>query len=872
MKISGRRKKKLARRALEKSRKLATADTESRCELCPGQHGLFWDVTKFDRGFVPLDETIKLKLFREACSRCDTSEAGSVLRICEICRHLRIKHLLVCYPEDLPEYLIGKDDWHHHALAFDIRPPRVASKHCDFCQFLGDKLYPKRINDLGTLTDALSFDLRGIVHKRCQLWINKPGHFTLYAGTESTGWYAEYSSNFDNSRQRVREYIDWGCLRYWLKDSVSGTDSDPGGLQLQEPLQNVRVVDVSRACITRLPSGAEYVALSYVWGSTHDGHAQRLKTTNTDLLEQPGELNNIALPTVIWDAMIACEQLEQQFLWVDRLCIVQDEALDVLLEEQLNQMAAIYHQATLTLVAAGGVDATQGLAGVSYARDSKQTHHRFDESFELVECTPSLEEYLDQSKWAKRGWTYQEYLASKRLLFFTEYGVFSKGGLGGESKTFAEGAAVESYFGEEEKGLRMIEAFSEKELTYATDILRASSGILQAIYGPRTSFGMPWDDFSSAILWTARKLDREFRESTAAHTFPTWSWASSNGGVRLPECRGLHSLAYWGRIVANGMSAQGSLSWSTLPPAHDFDVDPSIENVVAGLAWLHGCIRSKVPEYLSIDCSSTEYIQRLADRWNTSPSQYWNDAFQDYEKLSVFEHVSSASLSEAGCLLVHTQKTSFDLDWRGSQGRNRYGIESLPGHNPIVIRSKDHGVAGSISIGEHSAQLLRGLDTRHAEFIALSVGDIDFSIHMMEDCVNGYFSHLAVSDFYGCPGAVETGEVMDTTHINECPQHPDFRSCDPIRSSTFEKCALTEDARKERELAWSHHLARVGYHDVHRALLHERERPPHLWVMLIIPSSDNGEERKVYQRLGIGTIYLKSWVEASPSFETIVLV
>jgi hypothetical protein len=41
--------------------------------------------------------------------------------------------------------------------------------------------------------------------------------------------------------------------------------------------------------------------------------------------------------------------------------------------------------------------------------------------------------------------------------------------------------------------------------------------------------------------------------------------------------------------------------------------------------------------------------------------------------------------------------------------------------------------------------------------------------------------------------------------------------------------------------------------------------------MLVIPSPNHGEGSKIYQRLGIGRIYLKKWAEASPKFETIVL-
>jgi hypothetical protein len=86
--------------------------------------------------------------------------------------------------------------------------------------------------------------------------------------------------------------------------------------------------------------------------------------SNISLIEQPGSLEKIMLPATIRDAIMVCEQLGHHCLWVDRLCIVQDEAQDAL-SKQLDPMAAIYYQAALTLVAATGDDAAHGLPGVS---------------------------------------------------------------------------------------------------------------------------------------------------------------------------------------------------------------------------------------------------------------------------------------------------------------------------------------------------------------------------------------------------------------------------------------------------------------------------------------------------------------------------
>ncbi|KAK0645793.1 hypothetical protein B0T16DRAFT_146810 [Cercophora newfieldiana] len=70
--------------------------------------------------------------------------------------------------------------------------------------------------------------------------------------------------------------------------------------------------------------GPRYVALSYVWGDAHS-----LKTTkwNVGQLQQDGALRmwQHFIPRVIGDTMDFTKRLGVRYLWVDSLCIVQDD-------------------------------------------------------------------------------------------------------------------------------------------------------------------------------------------------------------------------------------------------------------------------------------------------------------------------------------------------------------------------------------------------------------------------------------------------------------------------------------------------------------------------------------------------------------------
>lgn len=102
----------------------------------------------------------------------------------------------------------------------------------------------------------------------------------------------------------------------------------------------------------------KYVALSYVWGQVS---TFRLGRNNLERLSAEGSLSAIRheLPRTVNDAIDLIAALGQRYLWVDSLCLVQDDEEDVSMG--IEQMNSIYHGSYLTIVAASGADASAGL-------------------------------------------------------------------------------------------------------------------------------------------------------------------------------------------------------------------------------------------------------------------------------------------------------------------------------------------------------------------------------------------------------------------------------------------------------------------------------------------------------------------------------
>ena len=69
-----------------------------------------------------------------------------------------------------------------------------------------------------------------------------------------------------------------------------------------------------------------------------------------------------SIPQTIRDTITLTRKIRERFLWVDALCIIQDDALD--LERSLGEMGNIYRNSVLTICACCGGDAAYGLQGV----------------------------------------------------------------------------------------------------------------------------------------------------------------------------------------------------------------------------------------------------------------------------------------------------------------------------------------------------------------------------------------------------------------------------------------------------------------------------------------------------------------------------
>lgn len=97
----------------------------------------------------------------------------------------------------------------------------------------------------------------------------------------------------------------------------------------------------------------KYIALSHCWGSTHT-----ITTTKLTLEQRKQAISLADLPKTYRDAVLIARQLNIRWLWIDSLCIVQDDDFEWRCEA--SKMADTYAGAYLTIAASSSKNDSSG--------------------------------------------------------------------------------------------------------------------------------------------------------------------------------------------------------------------------------------------------------------------------------------------------------------------------------------------------------------------------------------------------------------------------------------------------------------------------------------------------------------------------------
>ena len=635
----------------------------------------------------------------------------------------------------------------------------------------------------------------------------------------------------------------------WIRERMRLCDERDLGKLDYEHTVNLRVIDVDRMCIVDLEHGARYVTLSYTWGNI----TQLNLLKNNEAFFRAGGLGRRIkeIPKSIRDSIELVRRIGERYIWVDALCIIQDDPVDF--REQISEMGNIYKNSILTICVCCGEDANYGLPGMEPGTRKTKQVFKFVGNLILGNAMCDSET-MEGAKWDTRGWTLQEKVLSQRKLYISDkhalwwcWHTITAEDENCRHQGWQPGTRHQGmYFYKTEHDLIVSKVpqnsnmdiyafimtdYTARELTNPSDAEHAVTGAMNAIVGMfRGSFvqGLPDSELSAALLWSpvgSKASKRRLHLETGKPLFPSWSWLGWEGHVAYP----------WLIERKMPMSEEGSpLKWKNarLDAGED-------EQWFTGEMYRMGGLRPNL----------MERIRGREDRWtgDAEDGWVWIDQFSGSRRW------------------LHPVEDTFEKRFRffSSSSPHQLCFRTLSAHFPldpcVRTRKENHDYL-------HEVSFVRVLNARGfcAGYIytpnTRSMSDVQ-RVQFGGSSSGGTEptrEFIVLSRASTSPDPRIGKELLTTTPIDELPSVYCMPYMSEVSDMPRQSYAQESDARKLNP-----ELDEVAYFDTR---LYDASMPWGLFNVMMIERVDG-----VAYRVAVGRIHVAAFMEAKPVEREIVL-
>ena len=358
-------------------------------------------------------------------------------------------------------------------------------------------------------------------------------------------------------------------VQEWIRQCTQSHSNCPAKESVpQLPTRVIDVGDIGDAQEPRVlvTNGqyAQYACLSYCWGGPQPS---TLTKATLEELQQAIPLDS--LPHSLQDAIWWTRQLRLRYLWIDSLCIIQDDEFDK--AREITAMESIYRSAFITLSAAKARTCHNGFRQPSQPPGFPDSPYTWAEIFfpspdgsgvgTLI--AQPMRSYNPSHEWLHmRGWTLQESLLSSRMLTFGSWQMywtcldaeFVNGGsldlfidppirLNQEVFMAAGNNPLRDRASVYQLWIRIVEQYVKRRLSRWEDRLPALAGIavpFQRTLGADEAYvlGLWLGDMPRCLAWRVSHSEATDPEEDGDHIVAaavrepgTWSWASMRSEV-----------------------------------------------------------------------------------------------------------------------------------------------------------------------------------------------------------------------------------------------------------------------------------------------------------------------------------------------------
>jgi hypothetical protein len=329
-----------------------------------------------------------------------------------------------------------------------------------------------------------------------------------------------------------------------------------------------------------------YITLSYAWGNP----GKIPKTTSANIGERQNGILVETLPKTFRDVITITRKLNVPYVWIDALCIIQDDEEDW--NQETSQMVRIYQFSLLTVAATGAEDASKGcflervptsvdigpLVKLPYRTKEGVISGHFSVHEKHMTFADEYDRFVEKSPLLKRGWVFQERVLSRRMVHYTRGKMFFECRTSRFMDECQEGISKDGiklggFWGQDIKAkgevapkdvpkpfespilnrwYKAVDIYSQLRLTKAKDELAAIAGVAKAfqmllsmerrkegkpgrdgsaVHTPLYVSGLWSHDLLYGLTWYPSKPQKLW---IAGNKAPSWSWASWHTPIQWP--------------------------------------------------------------------------------------------------------------------------------------------------------------------------------------------------------------------------------------------------------------------------------------------------------------------------------------------------